>query len=97
MRSQVNFYSSVGSMLFEFARNDGDTATQTARNKVTKARKKFKMATLAYETATSDVGSNTRGSASRKRAAKYLRDALNARRTVRKNVKRALQPKTEET
>ena len=96
MRSQVNFYRSVGSMLFELARNDGDTATQTARDEVTAARKTLAAATKAYKTAKSGVGSNTRGSDSRQRAAKYLRDALNARRTVRKNVKRALQPKTEE-
>ena len=97
MRSQVNFYRSVGSMLFELARIPSDDDKQTARNKVTKARKKIQMATNAYKTAKSDVGSKKRGSASRQRAAKYLRDALNARRTVRSNVSTALQPKTEET
>ena len=96
MRSQVNFYRSVGSMLFEFARIPSDDDKQKARDKVTAAGKKIKMATKAYKTAKSGVGSKKRGSASRKRAAKYLRDALNARRTVRKNVKRALHPKTEE-
>ena len=97
MRSQVNFYRSVGSILFEFARIQSDDDKQTARDEVTAARKTLAAATEAYKTAKSGVGSKKRGSASRKRAAKYLKDALNARRTVRKNVKKALQPKTEET
>jgi len=96
MRSEVNFYRSVGSMLFELARVRSDVATQTARDEVTAARKKLKMATTAYETAKSGVGSKTRGSASRGRAARYLRDALNARRTIKKNLNKALEPKTEE-
>ena len=83
--------------LSEIARIQSDDDKQTARNKVTKARKKIQMATNAYKTAKSGVGSKKRGSASRQRAAKYLRDALNARRTVRRNANRALQPKTEET
>ena len=97
MRSQVNFYRSVGSMLFELARIPSDIGTQTARDEVSSARKTLAAATKAYKTAKSGVGSKKRGSASRKRAAKYLRDALNARRTVRRNANRALQPKTEET
>lgn len=97
MRSQVNFYRSVGSMLFELARIPSDIGTQTARDEVSSARTTLAAATKAYKTAKSGVGSKKRGSASRQRAAKYLRDALNARRTVRRNANRALQPKTEET
>ena len=97
MRSQVNFYRSVGSMLFELARTEDDQNTQTARNNITAARNTLSAATKAYKTAKSDVGSKTRGSASRKRAARYLRDALNARRKVRTNLKTALRRKTEET
>jgi len=96
MRSQVNFYRSVGSMLFELARIPSDDDKQTARDEVTAARKKLQMATNAYKTAKSDVGSKTRGSASRGRAARYLRDALNARRTIKNNLNKALEPKTEE-
>ena len=83
--------------LLEFARIQSDEDKQKARDKVTKARKKIQMATNAYKTAKSDVGSKKRGSASRKRAARYLKDALDARRTVKKNLKKALEPKTEET
>ena len=97
MRSQVNFYRSVGSMLFEFALIPSDIGTQTARDEVTAARKTLAAATKAYKTAKSGVGSKKRGSASRQRAAKYLRDALNARRTIKSNAAKALQPKTEET
>ena len=83
--------------LSEIARIQSDDDKQTARNKVSSARTTLAAAIEAYKTATSDVGSKKRGSASRQRAAKYLRDALNARRTVRRNANRALQPKTEET
>ena len=96
MRSKVNFYRSVGSMLSEIARIQSDDDKQTARNEVTAAREKLQMATKAYKTAKSDVGSKRRGSASRKRAARYLRDALNARRKVKQNVTKAVEPKTEE-
>ena len=82
--------------LSEIARIKSDDDKQKARDKVTKARKKIQMATNAYKTAKSDVGSKTRGSASRKRAARYLKDALKARRTIKKNLKKALEPKTEE-
>lgn len=82
--------------LSEIARIQSDDDKQKARDKVTKARKKIQMATNAYKTAKSDVGSKTRGSASRKRAARYLKDALGARRTIKKNLKKALEPKTEE-
>lgn len=96
MRSKVNFYRSVGSMLSEIARIQSDDDKQTARDEVTAARKKLKMATQAYKTAKSGVGSKRRGSPARLRAAKYLRDALDARRTVKKNVTKAVEPKTEE-
>ena len=96
MRSQVNFYRSVGSMLFELARIPSDIGTQTARDEVSSARTTLAAATKAYKTAKSGVGSKKRGSASRQRAAKYLRDALNARRTIKSNAAKALQPKTEE-
>ena len=83
--------------LTEIARIKSDAKKQTARDKVSSARKTLAAAIEAYKTATSDVGSNERGSASRQRAAKYLRDALNARRTIKSNAAKALQPKTEET
>ena len=83
--------------LSEIARIQSDDDKQTARNKVSSARKTLAAATKAYKTAKSGVGSKKRGSASRLRASKYLRDALNARRTVNKNVKKAVEPKTEET
>ena len=82
--------------LTELARIQSDDDTQEARDKISSARKKLLMATKAYRTAKSGVGSKKRGSSSRKRASKYLRDSLNARRTVNTNVKKALKPKTEE-
>jgi hypothetical protein len=82
--------------LSEIARIKSDDATQTARDKITKARRTISAATKAYKTAKSGVGSKRRGSPARLRAAKYLRDALNARRTVKKNVTKAVEPKTEE-
>ncbi len=97
MRSKVDFYRSVGSMLFEFARIPADNARQAARDKIKKAGKTISAATKAYDTAKSDVGGKLRGSPARLRAARYLRDALNARRTVNKNVSKAVEPKTEET
>ena len=83
--------------LSEIARIKSDNDTQTARDKITKAGETISAATKAYTTAKSDVGSKLRGSPARFRASKYLRDALNARRTVNKNVKKAVEPKTEET
>jgi len=97
MRSKVDFYRSVGSMLFEFARSRADNARQAARDKVKKAGKTISAATKAYTTAKSDVGGKLKGSPARLRASRYLRDALNARRTVNKNVSKAVEPKTEET
>lgn len=96
MRSKVNFYRSVGSMLSEIARIQSDDNKQKARDEVTAARKEIERATHAYKTAKSGVGSKRRGSPARKRAARYLRDALNARRKVKKNVTKAVEPKTEE-
>ena len=81
--------------LSEIARIQSDEDKQTARDKVTKARKTITAATKAYKTAKS--ASSQKGSPSRKRAAKYLKDALNQRRVIKKNVKKALEPKTEET
>lgn len=83
--------------LSEIARIQSDEDKQKARDRVTKARKTITAATKAYKTAKSDVGSKKKGSPSRKRAAKYLKDALNQRRVIKKNVKKALEPKTEET
>ena len=83
--------------LTELARIKSDDDKQKARDKIRKARKTLSAATKAYTTAKSDVGSKLKGSPARFRASKYLRDALNARRTVNKNVKKAVEPKTEET
>lgn len=83
--------------LSEIARIQSDDDKQKARDNITNARRTISAATKAYRTAKSAVGSKLRGSPARLRAAKYLRDALNARRTVKKNVKQAVEPKTEET
>jgi len=83
--------------LSEIARIKSDDDKQKARDNITRARGTISAATNAYRTAKSDVGSKLRGSPARLRASRYLRDALNARRTVNKNVKKAVEPKTEET
>ena len=74
--------------LSEIARIKSDNDRQEARDRVTQARKTITAATKAYKTAKS--ASSQKGSPSRKRAAKYLRDALNQTKIIQFNCRKTL-------